>query len=48
MQVATTTMEQLLDYVMNTPADGLRSAASVQTLMRLIKKNASLPAVLSI
>ena len=48
MQVATTTMEQLLDYVMNTPADGLRSAASVQTLMGLIKKNASLPAVLSI
>ncbi|MEJ0101957.1 MAG: glycosidase [Bacteroidota bacterium] len=31
MHVATTTIEQLLDYVMNTAPDGLSSAASVNT-----------------
>lgn len=39
MHVATTTVEKLLDYVMNTPADGLRSAASVKTLYGLIDGN---------
>ena len=39
MHVATTTLDQLLDYVMNTPADGLRSAASVETLYQIIDKN---------
>ncbi|MCB0587759.1 MAG: glycosidase [Phaeodactylibacter sp.] len=39
MHVATTTVEQLLDYVMNTPPDGLRSAASVAARKELIKKN---------
>jgi 4-O-beta-D-mannosyl-D-glucose phosphorylase len=29
----------LLDYVINTPADGLRSAASVATLQSIIDKN---------
>jgi 4-O-beta-D-mannosyl-D-glucose phosphorylase len=39
MHVATTTIEQLLDYVVNTPADEGDSAASVRTLQRLIDKN---------
>jgi 4-O-beta-D-mannosyl-D-glucose phosphorylase len=39
MHVATSIIDQLLDYVMNTPADGLRSAESVNTIMQLIEKN---------
>lgn len=39
MHVATTTIDQLLDYVVNTPEDGLHSAASVETLQHLIDKN---------
>jgi 4-O-beta-D-mannosyl-D-glucose phosphorylase len=39
MHVATSTVEKLLDYCLNTPADGLRSAASVETLKGLITKN---------
>jgi 4-O-beta-D-mannosyl-D-glucose phosphorylase len=39
LHVATSTVEKLLDYVLNTPADGLRSATSVQTRNQLIKKN---------
>jgi len=39
MHVATSSVERLLDYVMHTPADGLRSAASVQNLNKLINKN---------
>lgn len=39
MHVATTTIAKLLDYVENTPADGLRSASSVHTRCELIKKN---------
>jgi 4-O-beta-D-mannosyl-D-glucose phosphorylase len=39
MHVATASLDQLLDYVTNTPADGLRSAASVETLCRIIDKN---------
>jgi len=39
MHVATTTMKQLLDYVVNTPADGHHSAASVATLQQLIDRN---------
>jgi 4-O-beta-D-mannosyl-D-glucose phosphorylase len=39
MHVATSSIEQLLDYVINTPADGLRSAASVATLQSIIDKN---------
>ena len=41
MHVATTTVEQLLDYVINTPEDALRSAASVAQRMELIRKNES-------
>lgn len=39
MHVAVTTVDRLLDYVQNTPPDGLRSAASVQTRIGLIEKN---------
>lgn len=39
MHVATTTIDQLLDYVMNTPADGFRSASSVNTLYDIIDRN---------
>jgi len=40
MHVATSTLSQLLDYVMNTEADGGRSAASVEVLNRIICNNA--------
>jgi 4-O-beta-D-mannosyl-D-glucose phosphorylase len=39
MHVATTTIEQLLDYVMNTTPDGFSSAETVRTLVQLIDKN---------
>lgn len=39
MHVATSTVEKLLDYVLNTPADGYRSAASVETIKDLVAKN---------
>ncbi len=43
LHVATSSLDQLLDYVMNTPPDGFRSAASVETLVSVIEKNKSLP-----
>jgi 4-O-beta-D-mannosyl-D-glucose phosphorylase len=39
MHVATSTIDKLVDYVMNTAKDGLTSAASVQTLNKIIDKN---------
>ncbi len=42
MHVAKSSIKQLLDYVMNNPADGLRSATSVQTILGIIEKNKSL------
>ncbi|MDI9864397.1 glycosidase [Flectobacillus sp. DC10W] len=39
MHVATSTIEQLLDYVLNTPEDGFRSATSVETITKLIESN---------
>ena len=39
MHVATSTIERLIDYCMNTPEDGLTTAASVEAIKRLIKKN---------
>lgn len=39
VHIATTTIEQLLDYAINTPPDGLRSAASVNRLLSLINNN---------
>ena len=40
--VATTTVPRLLDYVLNTPPDGLRSYASAQQRVALIRKNKQL------
>ena len=40
--VATTTVERLLDYVLNTPADPLRSALCVTQRIALIEKNLKL------
>jgi 4-O-beta-D-mannosyl-D-glucose phosphorylase len=37
--VATSTVPKLLDYVMNTPADPLRSHACVEQRYELIRKN---------
>lgn len=42
LHVATTTVDQLVDYVMNTPQDDLTSAASVARINALIDKNKSL------
>lgn len=42
MHVATSKIERLVDYVKNTPADGLRSASSVNTLYQLIDANKAL------
>jgi len=39
MHVATTTVEKLVDYCLNTPADGYRTYTSVATLNKLIAKN---------
>ena len=40
--VATSSVDRLLDYVLNTPEDGLRSAASVKQRYELISKNLKL------
>jgi len=37
--VATSTIDRLLDYVMNTAKDGFTSAASVETLKNIVDKN---------
>ena len=42
IHVAKTSIERILDYVKNTPEDGLRSSASVQTRLNLIEKNLAL------
>lgn len=42
LHVATTTIDQLLDYVINNPEDGLRSATSVQTINQIIDSNKKL------
>ena len=42
MHVATSSLERLIDYCINTPEDGLRSAASVETLKNIIAKNKAL------
>lgn len=39
MHVATSTVEQLVDYCLNTPSDGLTTGESVKTLNKLIDKN---------
>jgi len=42
MHVATSTVEKLLDYVVNTPSDGYHSAGSVNTLQQIIDRNKGL------
>jgi 4-O-beta-D-mannosyl-D-glucose phosphorylase len=39
MHVATSTIDKLIDYCMNTPEDGLYTAASVEVIKKLIRKN---------
>lgn len=41
MHVATTTVDRLVDYCLNTPQDGLTTAESVKTLNELIDRNLS-------
>jgi len=47
MHVATSTIDRLVDYCLNTPADGLTTAESVNTLNRLIDQNLALGGNLS-
>jgi len=42
LHVATSSVDRLLDYALNTPADGLRSAASVEQRCELIQRNLEL------
>lgn len=42
VHVATSTVDRLLDYVINTPADGFRSKTSVDARIELIRKNHAL------
>lgn len=42
MHVATSTIEKLLDYAMNSPEDTFTSAGSVNTIIQLIDKNKSI------
>lgn len=39
LYVAVSSIDRLVDYCMNTPEDGLSSAASVETIKQLIRKN---------
>jgi 4-O-beta-D-mannosyl-D-glucose phosphorylase len=39
--VATSTVEKLLDYVLNTPEDGMRSSVCVEQRCELIRRNSS-------
>ena len=39
MHVAVSSIDRLIDYCMNTPEDGFTTAASVETIKRLVKKN---------
>lgn len=42
IHVATSTIDRLLDYCINTPADGYRSFKSVETIKELVAKNKAL------
>lgn len=42
MHVATSTIDRLVDYCFHTPADGLRSASTVDNIIALIDKNKQL------
>ena len=39
MHVAVSTVDKLVDYCLNTPADGFRSTTSVRTIQALIERN---------
>ena len=39
MHVATSTIDRLIDYCMNTLQDGLTTGSSVETIKKLIQKN---------
>lgn len=41
MHVATSSVEQMIDYVVNTPEDGLSSTKSVENIVNLIDKNST-------
>lgn len=43
MHVATSTVDRLVDYCLNTPQDGLTTSASVRTINALIDKNKNFP-----
>jgi 4-O-beta-D-mannosyl-D-glucose phosphorylase len=45
MHVATTSVDKLIDYVMNTPADGFKSATSVNTIYGIVDGNKGLQGV---
>jgi 4-O-beta-D-mannosyl-D-glucose phosphorylase len=45
VHVATSTVDKLVDYVMHTPEDGMRSAACVAQRLALIEKNKAYPGV---
>jgi 4-O-beta-D-mannosyl-D-glucose phosphorylase len=42
MHVATSTIDKLVDYCLNTPPDGGRSKTSVDAIINLIEKNKSI------
>lgn len=42
LHLAESSVDRMLDYVLNTPADGLRSRKSVEARLALIRRNASL------
>lgn len=42
LHVATSTLDRLVDYCINTPEDGFRSATSVETLKAIIQRNKAL------
>lgn len=48
MHVATSSVEKLLDYVINSPEDGLNSAASVQQICRLVEQNELLESAIKV
>jgi hypothetical protein len=43
MHVASSTIDKLVDYFLNSPADGYHSTSSVETLKKQIAKNLELP-----
>lgn len=47
MHVAVSSVDRLLDYCLNTTPDGYRSAASVETLSSIIRKNLELKKIIS-